>query len=144
MTTKRAGPGRKTKLTPPLQQKLVQALRAGNYIETACEYAAIHPDTYYEWMKRGESDAPSNQIYREFRRAVKEARAAAEIECVARIRMAGSKGNVKADMWFLERSYPDRWGRRRVEVTGKDGEPLEHPAGTVVIIPSNGREEDSP
>ncbi|MCY1703649.1 hypothetical protein [Deinococcus sp. SL84] len=139
--SKKAGPGRKTKLTPELQAEFVKVLRSGNWIETACSYVGIHPDTYYEWMKRGESSSPSNQIYRAFRDAVLEARAAAEMECVIRIRMAGSKGNVKADMWFLERSFPERWGRRRVEVTGKDGEPLKQAQGTVVIIPSNGRDE---
>lgn len=139
--SKKAGPGRKTKLNPELQADFVKVLRSGNWIETACDYVGIHPDTYYEWMKRGESNSPSNQIYRAFREAVLEARAAVEMECVIRIRMAGSKGNVKADMWFLERSFPERWGRRRVEVTGKDGEPLEQAQGTVVIIPSNGRDE---
>lgn len=32
--------------------------------------------------------------------------------------------NVQAAMWFLERKYPDRWGRRRLEITGKDGGPV--------------------
>ncbi|RJF74936.1 hypothetical protein D3875_02775 [Deinococcus cavernae] len=118
--------GRKTKLTRELQDKYIRALRAGNFVETCCDYTGINPDTYYEWMKRGEQGGEKNAIYRDFRRAVLEARASAEIESVARIRVSGQQGNWKADAWYLERSHPGRWGRTRVEVTGKDGEPL-HP-----------------
>ncbi len=122
-----SGPGRKTKLTPDLQARFIQALRAGNWIETCCDYVGIHPDTYYGWMERGNQHGPRHQIYRDFAAAVRTARATAEIESVARIRLAGSKGNLKADMWYLERSAPERWGRRRVEVTGKDGSPINPP-----------------
>lgn len=137
------GPGRKTKLTPELQQRFVQAVRAGNWIEPCCDYVGIHPDTYYHWMERGRAGGARNQIYAEFSEAVMHARATAEIESVARIRLAGSKGNLKADIFFLERSFPERWGKQRIELTGKDGQPLETAHGAVVIIPTNGRGDDS-
>jgi len=137
-----AGPGRKTKLTPELQARFVQVLRAGNFIETCCDYCGIHPDTYYGWLERAKEPGERNRIFREFAAAVSTARATAEIESVARIRLAGSKGNLKADIWYLERSYPERWGKNRLEVTGKDGAPLET-HGAVVIIPSNGRGDES-
>jgi hypothetical protein len=35
--------GRRTKLTPEVQKKIVDALSAGNYFEVACEYAGISP-----------------------------------------------------------------------------------------------------
>ncbi|GAA4002276.1 hypothetical protein GCM10022631_11180 [Deinococcus rubellus] len=123
-----AGPGRRTKLTPELQQRFVQALRAGNWLETCCDYVGIHPDTYYGWMERARVGGARNQIYNEFSVAVRHAKATAEIESVARIRLAGSKGNLKADIFYLERAFPERWGKRRVEVTGKDGTPLNPPA----------------
>lgn len=122
-----SGPGRKTKLTPERHQRFIQVIRAGNFIETACEYVGIHPDTYYGWMERAKQGGPRNQIYVEFAKDVQNARASVEIEVVARIRLEGNKGNLKANIFFLERSFPERWGRRRLELTGKDGEPL-HPA----------------
>lgn len=125
--------GRKTKLTPALQDKFMRARRAGNFIETCCDYVGINPDTYYEWMKRGEQAGENNRIYREFADAARQASASAEIESVARIRVSGQNGNWKADAWFLERSAPSRWGRTRVEVTGKDGEPL-HPPGPAINV----------
>jgi len=136
-----ATPGRKTKLTADVQSKFLRAIRAGNWIETCCDYVGINPDTYYEWMKRGEKTGEGNTIYREFRNAVLEARASAEIESVARIRVSGQKGNWKADAWYLERSHPERWGKQRtsVEISGPDGEALPAAPAAVVIIPSNGR-----
>ena len=122
-----ACPGRKTKLTPELQARFIQALRAGNWIDTCCDYVGIHPDTYYDWMNRAQEGGARNQIYVDFAQAVKTAKATAEIESVARIRLAGSKGNLKADIFFLERSHPERWGKKRLEVTGKDGAPLNPP-----------------
>ncbi|MBZ9715506.1 hypothetical protein [Deinococcus multiflagellatus] len=131
--------GRKTKLTPALQEKFIRAVRAGNCVETCCDYVGINPDTYYEWQKRGQQGGAANEIYREFRAAVLDAQASAEIESVARIRLSGQKGNWRADAWYLERRHPDRWGRQRLELTGKDGEPVT--PGAVVIIPSNGRDD---
>lgn len=42
--------------------------------------------------------------------------------------------NAAVLMWRLERRFPDRWGRQRVEVTGVDGGPLEvvSPRETIV------------
>lgn len=123
--------GRKTKLTPELQEKFIRAQRAGNWVETCCDYVGINPDTYYEWMKRGERGEKRDAIYVAFAEAVRTARASAEIESVARIRVSGQNGNWRADAWYLERSHPDRWGTKRVEVTGKGGAPLHPPAPTL-------------
>lgn len=136
------GPGRKTKLTPDLQARFVQARRAGNFIETCCDYVGIHPDTYYEWRNRAQRGGPRDKIYVDFIYASDTAHATAVVESVARIRLEGSKGNWKADAWFLERGAPDLWGRQRVEVTGKDGAAIEAAPGTVVVIPSNGRGDE--
>lgn len=128
-----SGPGRKTKLTPERQQRFIQVLRAGNFIETACDYVGIHPDTYYGWMERAKQGGARNQIYVDFAQAVREARASVEIEVVARIRLEGNKGNLKANIFFLQHSFPERWGRRRLELTGKDGAPL-HPAPPAIDL----------
>jgi transposase len=115
--------GRPTKLTPEVQEKIVSLVRAGNYPEVAAQAAGISGKTYYEWMKRGESEAG---IYREFRKAVKEAQAAAESHAVTVIRKAAIDGTWQAAAWFLERSKAERWRRKEnVELTGKDGGPVE-------------------
>jgi len=44
---------RPEKLTPEVQQKIVDAIRLGNYIETAAAYAGISKSTLYDWLKKG-------------------------------------------------------------------------------------------
>lgn len=106
--------GAKTKYTPELQAKLCEILSSGNYIEAACAYVGISKDTFYDWKEK----------FPQFSDAVEKARSGAEIASVARIRKAGAEGTWQADAWFLERSYQDRWGRTRQEITGKDGGPI--------------------
>lgn len=129
--------GRPTKLTSEIQNKIVTAIRAGNYIETAAAYAGISKNTLYDWLKRGarekerlernprarikKSEAP----YVEFSDAVEKAMAEAEIRDVAIIAKAAEE-NWQAAAWRLERKYPERWGRReKIEHVGKDDGPIE-------------------
>lgn len=117
--------GRPTKLTPEVQERIVTALRAGNYQETAAAYAGIAAPTFYRWMERG-ADSDDDPIYSEFREAVERARAEAETRNIALIQKAANDGTWQAAAWFLERTAPQRWGRwNRVEVTGRDGGPIE-------------------
>ena len=118
--------GRKPKLTPELRQKLVDALLAGNYIDTACSYAGIAPATYYDWMQQAERKNAKPEIL-EFSEAVKRARAEAEVRNVSFINTAAKDPkHWTAAAWFLERSYPTKWGRQqKVELTGAGGGPLE-------------------
>lgn len=119
--------GRPTKLTPEIQERIVEALQAGNYQETACEYAGISAGTFYRWMAEGnEDDAPV--MLREFREAVIKARARAEVRNVALIQNAANAGTWQASAWWLERSFPNRWGRHTKitqEVSGPEGGPIE-------------------
>lgn len=132
---------RPTKLTLELQEKIVAALRRGNYMETAAHLNGIGTSTLHSWLKRGnESTAP--KLYREFLAAVNAAIAEAEdtdltlIDAAARgwKTQRDSQGNIiregrgpnwKASAWRMERRHPRRWANReRLELTGKDGAPL--------------------
>lgn len=111
--------GRPSKLTPEIQEKIVQAIRAGNYIETAAAYAGIDKTTLYDWLKRG-ARAKTGK-YREFSNAVEKALAEAEVRDVAIIAKAAEK-HWQAAAWRLERKHWQRWGRKeRHEVTGEGG-----------------------
>ena len=101
--------GRPTKLTPELQAKIVEAIAAGNYIETAAAYAGVNKTTLYDWMKRG--GRTGKGIYHEFSNAVARALAQAEMRDVLIIGQA-AKDNWQAAAWRLERKFPDRWGRK--------------------------------
>jgi transposase len=112
--------GRQTKLTPEVQDRIVAALRAGNYQETAARYAGISEDTFYEWLKRGKEEPGS--AYSEFSEAVEKAKADAEVRDVALIDKAAHDGSWQAAAWKLERKFPNKWGRvNRTEISGPDG-----------------------
>ena len=86
MSEKRKHPrmgGRPSKLTREIQDKIVAAIRVGNYAQVAAKYAGIGETTFYAWLKRGEEEDQSK--YQEFREAVKRAESEAEVRTVALI-----------------------------------------------------------
>lgn len=100
---------RPTKLTPQLQDKIVQAVKAGNYAQIAAQYAGIGTTTFFRWMQQGAEEEKG--IYREFREAIKVAEAEAEVRAVAIIQRQMPE-SWQAAMTYLERKHPDRWKRR--------------------------------
>lgn len=121
--TPKRKPGRPSKLTEETQAKIVRAVQSGNWLETAAAFAGVDGSTVRRWMAKGEpEDAP--EPYRAFYTAIKQARAEAEVRAVALIQKAAQDGTWQASAWYLERSHPDRWGRKRLEITGPDNEPV--------------------
>ena len=118
---------RPTKLTIQMQEKIVQAIRAGNYAEIACRAAGISPSTYYRWIERGEQERDG--ISGEFTEAVRLAEAESEVHAVALLRRA-MPDDWRAALAYLERRHPGRWRQHKTsELTGPNGGPIqtEHP-----------------
>ncbi len=119
--------GRPSKISYDLIKKITDAIRAGNYIETASAYAGINKSTLYDWLKRGQRERQrvaknarnkvqkKERIYVEFSDAVEKALAEAEMRDVLTITKAASE-QWQAAAWRLERKFPDRWGRRRLDI----------------------------
>lgn len=117
------GRGRPSKFTEERADKIIRAIRAGNYIETAAALAGVHKSTLYEWMKRGAAEADrleadpkakplkSELPYLDFSDAVYIALAEAENNDVQAITAAAAE-DWRAAAWRLERKFPDRWGRK--------------------------------
>lgn len=112
--------GRPTKLTSDVQQKLCDAIRAGNYLATAAAFAGVSESTLHNWLKRGANEAKGR--HHDLAAAVEKAMADAEARDVALISKAAADGTWQAAAWRLERRFPDRWGRRdRLDATVKGG-----------------------
>lgn len=107
---------RPEKLTPEIQEKVVQLLTAGNYIETAALMAGITKVSVYNWLKKGR--AAKGGMYREFFNAIERAQAAAENRSVLLIGRAAND-QWQAAAWMLERKFPAKWGLR-VQVTVRE------------------------
>jgi hypothetical protein len=126
---KRPGAGRPRLLeTPEGQEKAarcLQALRGGNFRNVACDWAGIPDSSFRDWIAEGEKGAPQSSV--DFRRQVLEAEKAAEIRAVGLIMKAAANDPKHAE-WWLERKFPERWGRRdrlQAEVSGPEGAPVQ-------------------
>lgn len=101
--------GQPTKFSPGRAARIVRLIKRGNFIKVAHKAAGIGEGTYARWMNLGTSDAPEHAKHRQFRRLVRRARVAAETRSVQQIKESKTW---TAHAWFLEKSFPDRWGNR--------------------------------
>ena len=94
--------GRRDKLTPETQERIVNALRNGNYIEHAVQAAGVGTTTFFNWMTRGDEEKQGRYVA--FRDAVKRAQADAVLSAIEIIQSAGRDGTWQAAAWMLERT----------------------------------------
>lgn len=136
---KKRSRGRPTKLDAAIQDRICNTIRLGNYMEAAAASAGVSKVTLYAWLKEGARQTRGR--YRDFLNAVERAEADREIGANLVITKAANgtaaipardghpgqpaiPGDWRAAAWRLERTMPERYGRRVVEVTGKDGGPV--------------------
>ena len=112
--------GRPSKLTPQVQELIVDGITAGLTYRLSCERAGIFPSTFYAWIERGERQAKGR--YQDFAEAVARAKSDSALRLVSQITLAAPK-DWRAAAFMLERRFPDDYGRR-TELTGKDGGPV--------------------
>ncbi len=102
---------RSAKFTPSVKKKIIEAIEEGNFIETSCQLAGIHPTTFYKWEERSRSgELPYIQFFEEVERA----RSVAEAKMVRIVRDEAER-NWRAAIWWLERAAKERWGTARVD-----------------------------
>lgn len=116
----RAPRGRPSQFDQERAARLISAVRGGNYLSTAAQFAGISYSTLRRWiLKADDPDAPDE--YRVFREEIEKAQADGEVAALAKINKAASEGAWQAAAWYLERSRPESWGRRdtnRIELVG--------------------------
>lgn len=87
--------------------KILLAVRAGNYYDTAAWHAGCHPDSLKNWLRKGE--AAKSGKYKKFFLDLKKAEANADVEDLAKIK---KDRTWQSRAWRLERKTPAKWGRR--------------------------------
>ncbi len=92
---------RKSKYSPEVVGRIIQAIELGSTFELAAQYGGIDGSTFYRWMT----------TKNEFRDAVKGAEALGAMKWLAKIEQAASDGTWQAAAWKLERRYPQSYGR---------------------------------
>lgn len=107
--------GRSTKLTPDVQKKIVDAVRAGAFLSTAARYAGVSDGSLMSWLARGRactSRTGKDSIYLTFLEEVEIAEASGEVAANLQWRAAWAKDWHAAERWLQSR-YPDRYGPNR-------------------------------
>ncbi len=105
--------GRPSKLTPAFVTAFVDLIGRGNFRGSTAERLGVSRKTVERWMQAGRRHPDG--VYGGFRGRVLAAESKAECRAVARIKAAGAD-DVKHLQWWLERKYPQRWGRGRGEL----------------------------
>ncbi|MEN6515136.1 MAG: hypothetical protein ABFC87_01840, partial [Fervidobacterium sp.] len=106
--------GAKGKLTKELIEKAADIIARGNYYKVAIDILGIDDKTWYNWLRQGEIDANKgiNSLNFQFFQSIKKAEADAIDRNLSIIQKAAMEGNWQASAWYLERKYPEQWGKR--------------------------------
>lgn len=109
--------GARTKFTPDRVERLLQGIRVGSTYELACKFAGISYSAFRSWMRDAEQKGEESEYF-EFHAQVEEAEGAAAMRWLGSVEKA-AKVDWRAAVWKLERRYPDDYGRKAVEFTGR-------------------------
>ena len=93
--------GRKTKFTKVIREKILESLALGATIQMACDAAGISRTTFYDFLKKAESQGGQ---YRTFSNNVNKASAEGALQLLGVVQ-AASERDWKAGAWILERRY---------------------------------------
>lgn len=128
--------GRPAKINENLIKTITQAVKVGNYLETASAFAGISRSTLYEWLRRGKREKQrlekndrarmkkEEALYVLLVDSLEQAQAEAEVRDVALIGEA-AKSQWQAAAWRLERKYPSKWGRTKQRENEDEGSDTE-------------------
>ena len=132
--------GRPTKLTQPVADRIAEGVGLGMTFKNAAMAGGIHEKTLESWRARGAREADSNSIYARFIGQLARAAEKAAIDYLGAIRRSIMESpvkvrehikkdesgkvilteihretlppDIKGAMWWLERRFPEQFGRR--------------------------------
>lgn len=135
--------GRKPKvtITPEITKLICDGIEAGMSKKAAMDGIIAEP-TFYTYMSKGETDVNNGKDsdYAQFFKRVKSAERNF-IERNLRVIQNATADTWSAAAWLLERRFPDEYGRNRLEITGKEGEPVQTESAVKIYLPDNGRDK---
>jgi len=137
---------------PDKIKKLLEKLSTGLYMTTACDLIGISFNSVNSWVKKAEEiqvkiddddeykPTDEEKPYLEFFKSIKKAQAEGVEYHVDNVNKAG-KTNWQASMTMLERTNPDKYGRKdKVEVDAniESNQPMIVVNATVAVDPKTG------
>lgn len=115
------------KFTPEAAIRTIVYMANGSVNESAAAAVGICRASFQRWMALAEKpdDPYSTEELRAWKKMLDQAEAMAEARAASGILEAGQAGQWTAYAWYLERRYPQRWGRKDTTLLGNpDGSPL--------------------
>ena len=97
-----------------MRQRIIEHINQGNYPEVAAQLAGIPRRTFERWLHDGRADLEDGVeqgSVAALARDVEKTRAEVVARKVRRVQEAGEK-QWQADAWWLERNFPELYGRR--------------------------------
>lgn len=130
------------KFTRDHVDRLMRGIRMGLTYNLACMYAGISYDVFNNW-RDGKFprvlDDDQKQMKFEFIDMLTRAEGDAAARHMSTVMQAAAQGDWKASAWALERRWPEDYGMRKMEVTGKDGGPIQFEAQAAKLIEAEAR-----
>lgn len=96
----------KSKLDEQLINEAVRLVQTGLNDADVCDALGIHPSSWYGWMK-----AKDTPLKEKLAKEVTKAKAMRKAYHLKNIVNASRDGNWQASAWYLERAYPQEYGR---------------------------------
>ena len=95
---------------------MLEAVQDGCYLETAAKLAELSKVTVYSWINRGKT---GEEPFATFLNTLEKAEARSEADAIRNVRQAGKLPQFwAAEMTYLERRHPEKWGRRQESDSG--------------------------
>lgn len=128
-------------LTPRKIKLICGHIANGLFFNQACRLSAVSVFTATQWLRYAKDDPDNYPLCVKLVAAIEEAEAEFERKHLANINFK-SREDWKASAWALERKWPERYGRNRLELVGENGGAVkvEQAAQVVLYIPDNGRD----
>ena len=103
----------KEKLTKELVNEAVSLVESGATNNDVIAYLGVNQATFYRWLQ-----SPKTPNQRELCESLKKAETKRKVWHLQRIHKAAEEGSWQASAWYLERRYPQEYGRTHRVVEG--------------------------
>ena len=113
---------RPEKISYELIALICENIARGFSYDKAAQNNGIAASTFFRWLRKGHEDG-AEEIYKHFANEVKAASDFSEDEALQLIRSAATiDRNWKAASWFLEKRFPEKYGKSSKDKIKKDSE----------------------
>lgn len=99
--------GRKTLLTPALQERICRLLSQGSAIKSACIICGVGERTFYDWRDKGKG---GEEPFARFFSAATRARETHKADLI-KVLLAAADKDARHAEWLLERQFPSEFAR---------------------------------